>query len=812
MAGTALSVTLDGDYTRVHDEDDPREERKEGEAQADVLQTPAAEELPIPSGDEAEEILTRARQRYDDWWERDKENRDEAVKDKKFCFVPGEQWDKDTRENERKGRVCLEVNQLPQFVNQVVNDLRQNRAGIRVTPEGGGDEASIKEAQRRQDIIRGIEYESRADAVYDAGGADAVVGGSGWWRVLTEYKGDRSFDQVIVIRPIADFSCVVADPYYQQPDGSDRCGAFVTETVSKAAFEDAWPDAGPIDWSSEKVADNKWFDGAERIVIADYYERVRVTRTLVMLTDGTVYVEGVDDPPMLPPGVKVARTRAFDDWKIRWFKLAGGQQILAEYAWKGGTIIPVVQCVGNEAVIEGKRRTWGLIRFARDPQRMYNFAISTTAESVALTPKSPFMVAEGQDEGYEEEYELANRRNYSVLHYKPTSHDGHLVPMPQRNMPAQVPTGLVEMLNLSRGDLRSSIGLYDPSLGQRSNETSGVAIQRRENQGDVATFNFPDNQARAIALTGRIVNELLPHYYDGENRQVPAVAENGKVRAERINVPIPAAPPGQVANGFNANARFTVRVEAGPSYTTKRQESRESMMAFIQAFPPSAPILAPKVAKDMDWDGAEDVGDELEALLPPPVQAVLQQKRAQREGQAAIPPEVQAQMQQMQQQMQQMQQGMQQLQAENQQLQAGAAEKQAKIQADAQIAQQKQADEHEARLAEAQTRQAEAEAAAAEAVRIAEIKANAEAQAKIRAAEIAAAADVQIAQIKAASQPVSMADGGAMAAPAGGAVPEAADKQDGLLALAEAVAQMAQALSKPKTLVRGPDGRAIGIQ
>ena len=758
MAGNLLSVTLDGNYTRLP-EDDPREERAEGEPEADVLPQAQSEELEVPTGAEAEEILKRACERYDDWLTRDKDNRDEAVKDKKFCFVPGEQWDKDTRENERKGRICLEINQLPQFVNQVVNDLRQNRAGIVVTPEGGGDDGSVQEAQRRQDIIRGIEYECRADAIYDAGGADAVVGGRGWWRVLTKYKGDRSFDQVLTISPIADFTSVVADPDYQEPDGSDRCGAFVTETVTKTAFEAAWPGATAVDWSKAGEVDNHWFEGPEKIVIADYYERVRVVRKLVMLSDGTIYVEGVDDPPVIPPGVTRVREREFDDWKVRWFKLAGGQQILAEYAWKGGTIVPVICCVGNEIVVDGKRRYWGLIRFARDPQRMYNFAQSTIAETVALSPKAPFMVAEGQDEGYEEEYELANRRNYSVLHYKPTTHEGHLVPAPQRNQPATVPTGLVEIANVSRGDLRSTIGIYDPSLGQKSNETSGIAIQRREAQGDVATFNFPDNQARAIALTGRILDELLPHYYDGEMRQVPAVAENGKVDTQTINIPTAG---GQVANGFSKNARFTVRVEAGPSYTTKRQESRESMMAFIQAFPPAAPILAPKVAKDMDWEGADEVGEELEALLPPPVQAILAQRRAQREGQPEVPPEVQAQMQDMQGQLQQMQQGMQQLQAENAQLKSGAAAKAQQAQVDA------QAKREQAQL-DSQTRIAEAQAAADEAVRIAEIKARAEAAAKIRAAEIDAAAAIRVAEIKAGAQLIPPEAGLNMTSPAVGA-------------------------------------------
>jgi len=720
--------TIMGDYERLHDE--PDDETKEPD-NADVVQSPAGEEIEAPKGEEAREIVERAKRRYEEGLDRDKDNRDEAIKDKKFCFVPGEQWEEDTKQNERKGRICLEINQLPQFVNQVVNDLRQNRAGIHVTPEGGGDDGAKQEAERRQGIIRGIEYESRADTVYDQGGSDAVVAGRGWWRVLTEYRADRSFDQRLVIRPIADFSTVVADLDYLEPDGSDRGWAFVTETMTKAAFEAAWPDAQAIDWS--EAPNSKWFDGAERIVVADYYERVCTKRSLVLLSDGTVYLEGVDPPPPLPAdgSIKEVRRRPYDDWRVRWFKFAGGQQILAEYAWKGGTIIPVICCVGNEAVIEGERRYWGLIRFARDPQRMYNFAQSTIAETVALSPKSPWMLAEGQDEGYEQEYELSNRRNYSVMHYKPRTHEGNLLPAPQRNQPAQVPTGLVEIANVSRGDLRSTIGIYDPSLGQKSNETSGIAIQRRAAQGDVATFNFPDNQARAISLTGRVIDELLPHYYDGEMRQVPTVSEDGKPGMDTINVPT----AGGVLNGLSKDKTFTIRVEAGPSYQTQRQEGRESMMAFVQAFPPAAPLVGDLIAKQMDWEGADAISERLELMLPPQIQQALQAKK--NGGQAPqIPPEVQQQMQQLQGQLQQMQQGMQQLQARNQELESGAAQKAQQAQAEA-AAKQRQA------ALDAQAREQQAQRDAEVAVREAQIKASTDeriaiinARTKLRVAEI----------------------------------------------------------------------------
>lgn len=658
----------------------------------------------------------------------DADNRREALIDYKFAFIPGHQWDEEVKQNERRDRLNLEINQLPQFINNVVNDMRQNRAGIMVLPD---DDASEEEAKLRQGVIRGIEYESQADTIYDAGGRDAVAAGRGYWRVLSEYESETSFRQRLSIKPCPDFNSVVLDPDYQQPDGSDRQWGFVVEKMTKAAFEKAYPKAQPLDWSDTSKL---WTDAQNNVLVADYYTRTAKKRTLVALSTGEVFFE--DEPPAsISPGATKVDEREVDSFGVEWFKLAGGQQILAEFFWPGKTI-PIVCCIGNDFMVEGKRYFMGLTRWARDPVKAYNFATSAMWETVALTPKQPYIMAEGQDEGHEDEWAQANRRNFPYLTYRPKTIGNQLAPPPQRAQGAMVPPGYAELTAQARGDMRATIGIYDPSLGQKSNETSGRAILAREKQGDVATFNFPDNQARAIALTGRIINECLPTYYDGM-REVRTVGPDGKPSTEPTVLNGPSN-----MNRLNPNARFVLRVDVGPGYQTRKQEARESMAQFLQAVPQAGPFLGDLLAKAQDWEGHEEVAKRLRLMLPPPIAQALAAEEQGGGDPAAAMQQMQQQLQEAQQQAQQMQAEMQKLQQRNQELESGAAVQGQKVEADKATAMAKAA-------ADAQAREVEAQAELELETRIARMRLDNERTIALERARIEAETKITVAQIEA---------------------------------------------------------------
>lgn len=632
-----------------------------------------------PSPEEAEKILEEALERFELIQSTDRDNRDNQKADTLFVYSPGYQWPEDVKQQRRQWKeLCLEFNQLRQFVAQVVNDQRQNRPGVRIHPASG--DASKEVAEILQGLIRGIENDSNAEAVYDAAFESAVVGGRGWWRICSEYADGDGFDQKLVIKPIQDASSVYASNDYQQPDGSDRDWVFIVQPYTRTEFKSKWPDAEPMSWDD---IPREWANGEDYILVADYYRRVCKKRALVLMSDGAQGYK--DEMPTPPEGITIMREREVDTYSVEWYTIAGGKQILEKYDWPGA-MIPVVCVVGSDMILDGKRVFQGLTRHARDAQSMLNFGMTQQAIHLSLTPRAPWVMAEGQNEGYENMWRDANTKNFSALVYKPTTVDGLLVPPPQRTAPSMPDAGWERWCQMMIGMIKSTIGMYQNSLGERSDEKSGRAIIAREKQGDTATFNFVDNLARAIALTGKVIVEVIPNFYDTE-RIVQIVNPDDTKKLVRINqqAPNPDDPMQAIATNDVRKGKYAVVAEAGPSYATKRQETSESLMQLVQAFPPVAQVAGDLIVKSLDVADADIIAERLKATLPPPVLAA---EKAKQEGRTQADPQMVAEMQQKDQQLEQAVQTMQAMEQRIQELESGAQQALQKTQLELQAKEQ----------------------------------------------------------------------------------------------------------------------------
>jgi hypothetical protein len=525
-------------------------------------------------------------------------------------------------------RPCLTINKLPQHVRQVTNEQRQNRPTGKVIP--ADDRADVRVAEIFDGMVRHIEYISDADVAYDTACDNQVTYGEGYIRILTEYCREDSFDQDLKIGRIRNAFSVYMDPAIQDPCGSDAEWCFITEDVSKADYERMFPDAAPISsLMTQGVGDqslSQWLS-EDMVRIAEYFYYEHEDATLNLYPDNITAFSGTpQDKALKAMFGKPLRTRKVDRKKVKWLK-TNGFEVLEERDW-AGKWIPVVRVVGNEFEVDGQLYVSGLVRNAKDAQRMYNYWVSQEAEMLALAPKAPFIGYGGQFEGYEMNWKTANTNNWPYLEVNPDVTDGagSPLPLPQRAPPPLAQTGLIQAKLGASDDIKATTGQYDSSLGAQSNERSGRAILAREKQGDTGTYHFVDNLSRAIRYVTRQLVDLIPKIYDTA-RVARIVGLDGEVGMVRIN-PTQPEPVKEIRdeNGlvidkiYNPSVGvYDVCVTTGPGYMTKRQEALDAMSMLLQSNPQLWTVAGDLFIKNMDWPGAQEMAARFAKIIDPKV-------------------------------------------------------------------------------------------------------------------------------------------------------------------------------------------------
>lgn len=527
-------------------------------------------------------------------------------------------------------RPCLTINKLPQHVKQITNEQRMNRPTIKVLPVD--DKSDIEMADVFNGVIRHIEYTSDADVAYDTACENQVTYGEGYLRILTEYCDDTSFDQEIKIGRIRNSFSVYMDPMIQDPAGADARWCFITDDMTKDEYERAYPKASPISTLTARgIGDssiNQWISETT-VRVAEYFYIECEKATLNLYPGNQTALTGTPEDSLLRAMFgKPLRSRQSDRERVKWCK-TNGYEILEESEW-AGSFIPVVRVVGNEFEVDGQLYVSGLVRNAKDAQRMYNYWCSQEAEMLALAPKAPFIGYGGQFEGYEQQWKTANTQNWPYLEVNPDVTDGQgaVLPLPQRAQPPMASSGLLQAKAGASEDIKSTTGQYNASLGMTSNERSGKAILARQRESDVGTYHYADNLARAVRHIGRQLVDLIPKIYDTA-RVARILGEDGEPSTVKMN-PDQEEPvkkimgPGGVVVDKIYNPRvgkYDVRVITGPGYATKRQEALESMAQLLQGNPQLWQVAGDLFVKNMDWPGAQDLAKRLQKMLDPKVMA-----------------------------------------------------------------------------------------------------------------------------------------------------------------------------------------------
>lgn len=579
----------------------------------------------------------------------DSNNRSEALDDLRFSA--GDQWPVEVQNSRTlEARPCLTINRVDAYCRQIVNQIRQQRPRIKV--QGMNNESDAKMAQTITGICRHIETQSDADYAYDTAVEFAVRMGWGYWRINTRYVRDDSFDQEIYIDAIENPFTVYFDPNSVAPDGSDADRCLITTVISKNEFRKLYPDrddGAGFTLRGTGDTDSEWVM-KDDIRIAEWFYKKYTPTHLVLLSDGTHVYEDMlpSQKTMEAADIYVVSRRKTIKQEVKWCKLTAFE-VLEEGTW-AGKYIPVVPTYGQQMIVEAKKKRFGLVRQAKDPQRMYNYWTTSITESVAMAPKAKWILAEGQDEGHEQEWAMANIKSYPVLRYKQTDTDGRPAPPPQRMQPEPPPQGIMAAAQSINSDLMAVVGIYDPSQ-LPTGMISGKALQGQQMQQDMTNFHFYDNLTRSIAHTGRIILDLIPKIYDKE-RVMRIIGDDGKPDMVTINQPtVDNNGIEKILNDVTVG-QYDVVMDTGPGYNTKRQESVESMIQMLQVDPALMQQAGDLIFRNMDFPGADIIADRLAATNP----------LAQIDEKSDIPPQVQMQLAQSQKQIQDMAQVIQSLQ------------------------------------------------------------------------------------------------------------------------------------------------------
>ena len=567
-----------------------------------------------PTDDTA--ICTLARERFmqvqtSEARQRERERREQR-------FASGRQWEDALQVQRRQdNRPCLTMNRIPQFLHQVTNEQVLQPLAMRAQPVD--DRADLETAKVVLGMFRHIEQTSNAEIAYRTAYEAAVGHGVGYFRVVTEYESPHSFKQVLKIRRIRNRFCCYLDPAHQDLDGSDANWGFVVERLSRHAYQERYGPApgvrgGGTTSSVSPTGSEVWVGTGdtwitpEEVQVAEYFYREWVRDDLVLLADGSM---------------RLGRDTSRDDLVIDrrptqipvvWWTKINGYQVLERTRWLG-TSIPIIPVYGEERDLDGEVERVGMVHGLMDPQMLFNYMRTAEAEAIGLAPRAPFVIAEGQLEGYETYWQQANVRNFAYLPYKPLTSGGVAVPPPQRLAVEPAVQAITQAGMMAIEDMKAAVGIYDASLGGQGNETASIAIRDRERQGSLATAHYPANLRVSIRRAGMLCLELFPKIYD-QAQMTRIIGEDGQ--SEQVGINQVWTDKTGVERRYDVTTGlYDLVVSCGPTYATQRQEAAERINGLVSAYPPVMAVAGDYLVQNLDMPHSQEIAARMKTQVPP---------------------------------------------------------------------------------------------------------------------------------------------------------------------------------------------------
>jgi hypothetical protein len=570
------------------------------------------------------------------------ETRKEGRKD--MAAVAGDPWDpKERQKREDNFRPVLSLDELSQYLNQLINGVRQHPRAIKVTPRGMG--ANDKTAELRGNKIREIEYRSHAQEAYTTLLENAAQRSYGFMRIKTEWESFQSFNKEILIEPMVNPDQVTIDPFSLRADTSDKEWAFVHETRRKTEFIRQYgKDAQVADFGAMDGAEKLWAPTADSVQVAEYWKRKTRKRKLLLVQPNALQPSGVFGLNAMPAPKPVAifeddflkqridgsivKFRDVDYPKICQY-VTNGMEVLSETDFPG-LYIPIVACFGKVLYLDDgsgmKRQILSMIRLARDPYMLYCYYRTQQAEMAGMVPKVPVMGYKGQFQGLETDWQRAPHEPLAFIeaNAKTDATGETILPLPTRL--AYSAGEHLQSLELcaegARRAIQAAIGSSPlPTQAQRRNEKSGKALQIIDDAQQLGSFHFIDHFDDALAFGGKIINGIMADVYDSI-REIGIRTPDGSSEVITINDPsgkVEGYDPHDLM--FSEHGDHEVTISTGPNFESERERAddfTESLVKSNVVLQIAGPEVAAAVlAKSIKLMNLGVIGDEIADLIMP---------------------------------------------------------------------------------------------------------------------------------------------------------------------------------------------------
>jgi hypothetical protein len=551
----------------------------------------------------------------------------QCLQDRRFYSIAGAQWE-GPLEEQYENKPKFEVNKVGLAVQRVVNEYRNNRITVDFVSRDGSPTEMSGVCNR---LFRADEQDSTANEAYDNAFEEAVGGGFGAWCLTTQYEDEEDPDndrQRIKIEPIYDAdTSVFFDLQAKRQDKADATHAFVLYSMTRNAYIAEYGD-DPTTWPKEVY--ETFFDWStpDVVYLAKYFcvEMANEKQMVYQALDGSEekYLESdfENDETLAQTleaiGSVMVRERTIKRKRVRRYLMSGGK-ILRDDGYIAGKCIPIVPVYGKRWFIDNVERCMGIVRLAKDAQRLKNMQLSKLGEISALSSvEKPIMTPE-QVAGHQVMWAKDNLENYPYLLVNPvTGPDGsqQISGPVAYTKSAAVPPAMAALLQLTEQDMDDILGNQREGDKIVSN-ISGDAVEMVQQRLAMQAFLYMSNYAKSVQRCGEIWLSMARDVYVEPKRKMKGIDEQGQASSIELLKPALGENGEMVHENDLTAAMLDVVANVGPSFATQRAATRRTLVGMMQFAqdPQTQKMLLAVLMQQLDGDGVRDVAEYMRREL-----------------------------------------------------------------------------------------------------------------------------------------------------------------------------------------------------